>query len=108
MAQPLKASGAGPYRDPAVGPGDPGSVTVGVVPILVLARNNYRLGAAFVNLSTTNNISFGLGRTPVAGKGITLTPNGAWWMDHRATFFTTEAIYAIATADPSELAFQEF
>ena len=91
---------------PEVSADTPVSVTVGVASGSVLAQNNNRKGATFVNLST-NRISFGLGQAAVLNKGITLMPNGGTWSMDQFTF-TTVQIFAIAAGAGSELSVQEF
>ena len=83
----------------------PATVSVGEASTVVVARNTDRRGAVFVNTSL-NRISFGIGTAAVMDRGITLYPQGVWEMTEHT--FTTEAINAIASAEGSALAVQEF
>lgn len=86
-------------------PSSPTSASVGVSSGLALASNANRKGLHLVNTSSAS-ISLGFGSSAVLNSGITLTPNGTFWMDEDS--FSTAAVNAIASAAASNLAIQEY
>jgi hypothetical protein len=87
-------------------PSAPTAAVVGTISILIVPANPSRTGLVLTNTSA-NFMSFGLGVPALFAEGITLNPFGSLWeMD--ATTFTTDDIYAIASADGSDVAIQEF
>ena len=87
-------------------PAAPTSATVDATSGAAVASNAARRGLVLTNTST-NLISLGLGATAVLGSGITLNASGGVWVMDEFTF-TTAAINAIAGAEASNLAIQEF
>lgn len=84
----------------------PTFASVGVISAQVVASNSNRKGLVFVNTSTTERISFGIGSNPaVLDSGITLTPYGVWNADEYN--YVTSAINAIAS-NTANLSIQEF
>jgi len=83
----------------------PTFATVGVTSAQVLAANTSRKGLILINTST-GNISIGFGSTAVLNSGVTLYPNGTFFMDEY--MYTTSAITAIAANASSNLAIQEW
>lgn len=83
----------------------PASATVGVASGLAVASNASRKGLVLINTST-GNISISFGATAVLNSGITLYPNGVFFMDEY--MFTTAAVNAIAASASSNLAVQEW
>lgn len=83
----------------------PGYATVDTSSSLILVANSNRKGLVIVNTSS-NNVSLGLGVAAVLYSGITLSPYGSWSMDEYD--FTTDAIYAIASAVTSNVSIQEY
>jgi|GEM_PF-3106499 len=83
----------------------PTASSVGVVSAQVLAANANRKGLHLTNTSIAN-ISLGFGSSAVLNSGITLTPNGVFWMDEDS--FNTAAVNAIASVAASNLAIQEY
>lgn len=83
----------------------PTAATVGTGSASALAANASRKGLVMMNTSA-NTISLGLGNAAVLYSGITLPPNYVWVMDEYT--YTTQQIFAIASAVTSNLAIQEF
>jgi hypothetical protein len=89
----------------AVTPASPTFTSVGVASTSVLAANASRKGLYLVNTSTAT-ISLAFGATAVLNSGVTLYPQGQYWMD--AFNLTVGTVNAIASAAASNLAVQEF
>jgi hypothetical protein len=89
----------------ALAANSPTFATVGVTSAQVLAANASRKGLILINTST-GNISIGFGSTAVLNSGVTLYPNGTFFMDEY--MYTTSAITAIAANASSNLAIQEW
>ena len=83
----------------------PTFATVGVTSAQALASNASRKGLILINTST-GNISLGFGVAAVLNSGITLYPNGTFFMDEY--MYTTAAVNAIAANASSNLAIQEW
>lgn len=72
----------------------------------VVAENYSRTGLVLTNLST-GTMYIGINSPAVLGSGIALNPGGGVWVMDEYTY-TKESIRAIAHADNSLLAIQEF
>jgi len=83
----------------------PTFATVGVTSAQALASNSSRKGLILTNTSS-GNISLGFGATAVLNSGVTLYPNGTFYMDEY--MFSTAAVNAIAANASSNLAIQEW
>jgi hypothetical protein len=83
----------------------PTSATVGVTSAQILASNASRKGLIVVNTSP-NTVSLGLGASAVLSNGVTLTPQGTFWMDEFS--LSTAAVNAIASAASSNVSIQEY
>jgi hypothetical protein len=83
----------------------PTFATVGVTSAQAVASNASRKGLILINTST-GNISIGFGVAAVLNSGITLYPNGTFFMDEY--MYTTAAVNAIAANASSNLAIQEW
>lgn len=85
----------------------PAQIDVDTASKTVVNENYNRYGIVLTNLSTgTIYLAFGT-NSAVVGSGIALLPNGGNWSMDEFTF-TKEAIQAIAHANNSLLAAQEF
>ena len=82
----------------------PTAVPIGVTTTLVIASNAARRGLYLSNTST-NRISIAFGHPAVLDSGITIYPQGLFWMD--AFSFSTDEVNAIAAGAGSNLAIQE-
>jgi hypothetical protein len=82
----------------------PTAVSVGVTTTSVVAANSARRGLYLSNTST-NRISIAFGHPAVLDSGITIYPQGLFWMD--AFSFSTAQVNAIAAGAASNLAIQE-
>jgi hypothetical protein len=83
----------------------PTAATVGVTSAQILASNASRKGLIVVNTSS-NTVSLGLGASAVLSNGVTLTPQGTFWMDEFS--LSTAAVNAIASAASSNVSIQEY
>lgn len=84
----------------------PAQVDVDTTSKQVVAENYGRAGLYLTNLST-GTMYLGFGNTAVVGSGAVLLPSGgSFSMDEYS--FTKEAVHAIAHANNSLLAIQEF
>jgi hypothetical protein len=86
-------------------PETPFAVTVDQTSIFVLAANAARKGLTIQNVSC-HVISFAFNSAAVLLGAMTLYPGGSFWMD--SYDFSTGAVYAIASANDSNLVVQEF
>jgi hypothetical protein len=85
----------------------PGMATIGTVSTLIQPLNYRRRGLYIGNSSTSGQlISLAFGTAAQNSYGITLDPSG-WFMMDRFSF-TTDAVYAIATAPSAIVSIQEF
>ena len=90
----------------SLNPASPNAAVVGITSNQIVPSNTSRTGLVLINTSQ-NVMSFGLGTAAIYGEGITLLPYGSVWEMDSVTF-TTDAIYAIASANNSNVAIQEF
>jgi len=85
----------------------PTTATVTASSTQVVPANASRKGLCIVNLSS-NTVSFGIGsNNAVLNSGITLITTGSVWSMSEYDY-TTSAINAIASVNPSTISIQEF